>query len=69
MTPKNAVEFLNLSEYGEHDLLVYSTLDEFRQIYSRYCKSALEENSELVLLIPHCETVNAVRKVLTKKSM
>ena len=67
MTPKNAVEFLDPSEYGEHDLLVYSTLDEFRQIYSRYCKSALEENSELVLLIPHYETVTAVRKVLNRE--
>jgi hypothetical protein len=60
------VESLGLSEYGEHDLLVYSTLDEFREIYSCYCKSALE-NSQLVLLIPHYETVNSVRKVLNKE--
>jgi hypothetical protein len=59
-------EWLELSKYGEHSMLVYSSLGEFRQIYSDYCKIALERNNEIVLLIPHYETVNSVRETLNK---
>jgi len=46
---------------------VYSSLEEFREIYSHYCKIALEKNNELVLLIPHYETINAVRETLKRE--
>lgn len=45
-------------------MLVYSSLEQFREIYSHYCKIALEKNDEIVLLIPHYETINAVRDTL-----
>lgn len=48
-------------------MLVYSSLEEFREIYSDYCKIALERNNELVLIIPHYETVNSVRDTLKRE--
>jgi hypothetical protein len=67
MNAESAVEWLSGSKYGEHAMLVYSSMDEFREIYSRYCKTAIEENNELVLLIPHYETTKSVRETLKKE--
>ena len=67
MKAESEVEWLSHAKHGEHSMLVYSSLDEFRGIYSRYCKSALEENNELVLLIPHYETITSVRETLKKE--
>jgi len=67
MKVNSAAEWLGLSKYGEHSMLVYSSLEEFREIYSHYCKIALEKNNELVLLIPHYETINAVRETLKRE--
>jgi hypothetical protein len=36
-------------DYGEHVILIYPNLDSLREIYSQYCRNALEDN-ELVLL-------------------
>ena len=63
---KTATEWLRNSKYGEHSMLVYSSLDEFREIYSDYCKIALQ-NNEIVLLIPHYETIGSVREALKEK--
>ena len=64
MQVNRAVEWLGISKYGEHSILVYSNLEEFREIYSDYCKIALEKNNEIVLLIPHYETIKEVRQTL-----
>jgi hypothetical protein len=66
MKVENAVEWLSHSKYGEHNMLVYSSLDEFREIYSDYCRIALQ-NNEVVLLISHYETINAVREALSRE--
>ena len=44
MKVNSAAEWLGISNYGEHSMLVYSSLEEFREIYSRYCRIALEKN-------------------------
>jgi hypothetical protein len=36
-----------------------------RQIYSRYIKTQLEDNNELVLILPYYETTETVRSVLS----
>ena len=55
---------LNQTEPGAHNILIYDNLITFRQIYSYYTKIQLEENNELVLLIPYYETTDAVRCIL-----
>ena len=37
-----------------------------RKIYSRYIKFQLEQNNEIVLIIPYYETTNSVRRILSK---
>jgi hypothetical protein len=50
-------------DYGEHVILIYPNLDSLREIYSQYCRNALE-NNELVLLLTYYETADRVRKTL-----
>jgi hypothetical protein len=52
---------LNQIESGAHYILIYDDLITFRQIYSYYTKMQLEENNELVLLLPYYETTDTVR--------
>jgi len=40
---------LNKIDHGEHIILIYPNMDSFREIYSHYCKTTLE-NNEIVLL-------------------
>jgi hypothetical protein len=54
---------LNHIQDGEHIILIYPDLNSLREIYSHYCKSALE-NHELVLLLVYYETANRVRQTL-----
>jgi MEDS: MEthanogen/methylotroph, DcmR Sensory domain len=55
---------LNQTEPGAHYILIYDHLITFRQIYSYYTKIQLGENNELVLLLPHYETTDTVRRSL-----
>jgi hypothetical protein len=56
---------LDQIESGEHVVLVYPNLETLRQIYSHYCRTALE-NNELVLLLTYYETADSVRQTLTE---
>jgi hypothetical protein len=44
-------------------VLIYPNIYSFRDIYSKYCKTALE-NNELVLLLTYYETIDCVRQTL-----
>ncbi|HYZ95019.1 MAG TPA: hypothetical protein VE524_00215 [Nitrososphaeraceae archaeon] len=55
---------LNQIESGAHYIFIYNDLITFRQIYSYYAKILLEENNELVLLLPYYETTDSVRRHL-----
>jgi hypothetical protein len=55
---------LNQIEFGAHYVLIYDDLTTFRQIYLYYAKLQLEENNELVLLLPYYETTDTVRRYL-----
>lgn len=50
--------------YGEHNIVIYSDLYAFREIYCRFSRQALERN-EIVLLATFYETVDTVRSVLS----
>jgi hypothetical protein len=54
---------LDKIEFGEHIILIYPNLDSLREIYSHYCRRAIE-NNELVLLLTYYETANRVRQTL-----
>ena len=54
------------AEYGTHSILVYPNIETLRETYSRYAKSQLEDNNEIVLILPYYETADKVRKILSK---
>jgi hypothetical protein len=59
------LEHLNQAEYGTHSILVYPDIETLREAYSRYAKSQLEDNNEIVLILPYYETADKVRKTLS----
>jgi hypothetical protein len=48
-------------QFGEHNILVYEDVASFRQIYSNHARKRLEEENEIVLLLPYFEGVDSVR--------
>jgi MEDS: MEthanogen/methylotroph, DcmR Sensory domain len=57
------IQQLDGINYGEHIILIYPNLDSLREIYSQYCRDALE-NNKLVLLLTYYETTDRVRQTL-----
>jgi hypothetical protein len=60
------LDHLTHVEYGTHSILVYPNIETLRETYSRYAKSQLEDNNEIVLILPYYETANNVRKILSE---
>jgi len=59
------LEHLTNAEYGTHSILVYPNIETLREAYSRYAKKQLEDNNEIVFILPYYETANKVRKTLS----
>jgi hypothetical protein len=59
-----ALEQINQSEYGAHHLIVYPDLRVLRELYTKYVKTQLEQENKTVLILPHYETVENLKKVL-----
>jgi hypothetical protein len=66
-TSSEIVEQLPTIAYGNHIVLIYPNLYSLREIYSRYCKTALE-NNEVVLLLTYYETIDCVRQTLKENA-
>jgi hypothetical protein len=54
---------------GTHCLMVYPDLMTLRGIYSHYTKIQLEENNEIVLILPYYETTDMVRLALSGRDV
>jgi hypothetical protein len=59
------LDHLTHAEYGTHSILVYPNIETLRETYSRYVKMQLEDNNEIVVILPYYETTNNVRKTLS----
>ncbi|HET6641007.1 MAG TPA: hypothetical protein VFG77_05320 [Nitrososphaeraceae archaeon] len=70
--PEAMVEELLISDYGEHNMLVYPNRRSFRQLYSKYCRNVLLENNsnssenEMILIISYYDTVSNIKNVLKR---
>ena len=62
-TSSEIAEQLPTIAHGNHIVLIYPNLYSLREIYSRYCKTALE-NNEIILLLTYYETIDCVRQTL-----
>lgn len=56
-------KFKKQSDFGEHNIMIYPDLCVLREIYSRSCKTDLE-NNEAVLILSHYKTREVIRKYL-----
>src|ERR687889_700682 len=57
---------LRQAESGAHYIIVYYDLMTLRRIYTGYIKTQLEDNNELVLILPYYETTETVRSILSE---
>jgi hypothetical protein len=63
----DGLDSLKESIPGTHCLMVYPDLMTLRGIYSHYTKMQLEDNNEMVLILPYYETADMVRLALSGK--
>ena len=63
-----ALEQINQSEHGAHHLIVYSNQRVLRELYTKYVKTQLEHEGKTVLILPHYETTDSLRKTLLDDS-
>ena len=68
-SPNDILQYMLQSNYKEHNMLVYPSLDILRDIYSRYCKSQLEEGKEIVIILPTYENISSVKRTLTDRGL
>jgi hypothetical protein len=62
----DALEQINQSEHGAHYLLTYRDLRVLRELYIKYIKRQLEYENKIVLMLPHYETADDLRKILSE---
>jgi MEDS: MEthanogen/methylotroph, DcmR Sensory domain len=60
----DALEQINQSENGAHHLIIYPDLRVLRELYTKYIKTQLEHEHKIVLILPHYETADNLRKIL-----
>jgi hypothetical protein len=60
----DALEQMNQSEYGAHHLIVYPNQRMLRELYTRYVKRQLEHENKTVLMLPHYETTDSLKRLL-----
>lgn len=63
---KSVIKQLRQADFGSHYIIIYPNLAILREIYSNYALTQIEENNEIVVLIPYYETTDSVRSVLQK---
>ena len=62
---EDTFEKLKRAREGSHYIIVYRDLSMLRKIYSQYTKRQIQEKNEIVLILPHYETIDMVRYVLS----
>jgi hypothetical protein len=60
----DVLEQLNQSEDGAHHLIIYPELRVLRELYTKYIKTQLEHEHKIVLILPHYETADNLRRIL-----
>jgi hypothetical protein len=66
MAVEDAVNILSEAEYGVHCLMVYPDLITLRKFYSNYIQKQIEVRNEAVKMASFYETLDSVRKNLSK---
>jgi hypothetical protein len=59
----DALDQINQSEDGAHHLIIYPELRVLKELYTKYIKTQLEHENKIVLILPHYETADNLRKI------
>src|SRR6266516_5376532 len=66
---EHTLEKLKRARQGAHYIIIYRDLTTHREIYSQHTKRQIEEKNEIVLILPHYETTDMVRYVLSQMAL
>jgi hypothetical protein len=64
----DALEQINKSEYGAHHLIVYQN-QVLGELYRKYVKTQLEQENKTVLILPHYQTTDNLKRILLDESL
>jgi hypothetical protein len=59
---------INQSEDGAHHLIVYPNQRVLRELYTKYVKTQLEQENKIILILPHYESTDSLKKILLDDS-
>jgi hypothetical protein len=65
----NVMERVMQSKFGDHNLILYSNTTILAFIYSTYSKRSLESLNEIVLILPHYQSIADILNHLTNNSI
>ena len=67
--PEEILRALEYTREGERQVIVYPDTEAFRKIYGDFAKKRIEDENEVVLLLPYYETVQTVVSVLQRNGL
>src|SRR5918994_6765439 len=60
--PATILKHIKNSYYGDHNLVIYPSLEQFEEFYIECCKDSILDRNEIFVLVTHYQHVSAVRK-------
>jgi hypothetical protein len=60
--PATILKFIKNSNYADHNLVIYPSLEQFEEFYIECCKDSILDRNEIFVLVTHYQPVSAVRK-------
>ena len=69
-TDRNQIlESIMNSKFGEHNIVLYSDISTLPYLYSHYSKRSSESLNEIVLILPHYQSITDVNDILKKSGV
>lgn len=63
------VERIMNSKFGEHNIVLYSDIRTLPCLYSKYSKKSLESSNEIILILPHYQSITNIVQSLTNSGI
>jgi hypothetical protein len=63
------LESIMNSKFGEHNIVLYSDVSTLPYLYSHYSKRSSESSNEIVLILPHYQSITDVLHILKKNGI
>jgi hypothetical protein len=60
--PATILEYIKNSNYGDHNIVIYPSLEQFEEFYIECCKDSILDRNGIFVLVTHYQHVSVVRK-------